>query len=145
MNCGCSVFRVSDLIFRGQATNNNVAKDLDLKGVTMNAYSRKRLFLSLVAVVVVLMMLGQTSVIAQSNLQQLKQKIISGGSYQIIDVATAPCSGQCPFANWQTGDCTCPQGFAPVGSARMLLSVGDGPEGAMCGATLFSCVLQIEE
>jgi hypothetical protein len=139
------VSRVSNLIFGVQAANNNIAEDLYLKGVTMNAHLRKRQFLAVVAMVGVLMMLGQTSVLAQSNLPQLKQKIISGGSYQILDVATAPCSGQCPFANWQTGDCTCPQGFAPVPSARMLLAVGEGPEGAMCGATLVSCVLLIEE
>jgi hypothetical protein len=110
----------------------------------MNAHSRKRLFLAVVAMVGVLMLLGQTSVLAQSNLQQLKQKIISGGSYQVIDVATAPCSGQCPFPNWQTADCTCPQGFAPVQSARMLISVGEGQQGGTCGATLVSCVLLIE-
>jgi hypothetical protein len=105
-----------------------------MKGVTVKTNLRMGLVLSVVAIVAVMLMFGQASA------QTLKQQALSGGSYQVIDTATAPCSGQCAIANWQTGDCSCAPNFVPVETARMLISVGDQQNVAMCGALLVSCV-----
>jgi hypothetical protein len=120
-----------------------------MKGSTMNVSSRKRLFASVIAIVGLLMMLGQTSAFAQSSALRgqdftpsvtIGQQILNGGLYQQLDAAIAPCSGQCETPNWQTGQCTCWQGFIPVEIARMLVDV----TGGQCGSRLFACILQQE-
>lgn len=111
----------------------------------MNGNSRRRGYLSVIAMLGLLTLVGLPSGFAQSNADLLKQKVLSGGSYQVIDTAVAPCSGQCVVANWQTLDCTCPPNFTPVISARMLVSVGEGQEGSVCGATLVSCVVPLPQ
>jgi hypothetical protein len=110
----------------------------------MSVFASQRLFVSALAIIG-LMMFGQMSASAQSALGNpdispsatLKQQAFNGGFYQVIDLATAPCNGQCAVANWQTGDCTCPPGFTQVVILRALIAV----TGGTCGATQFSCVL----
>ena len=92
------------------------------------------LVLSVVAIMAVMLMFGQASA------QTIKQQALSGGTYQVIDAATAPCSGQCVVANWQTADCSCAPNFTPVKTARILISVGEGQNVAMCGSDQWSCV-----
>ncbi|MGH8068436.1 MAG: hypothetical protein ACRERE_25005 [Candidatus Entotheonellia bacterium] len=105
-----------------------------MKGVTVKTDLRMGLVLSVVAIVSVMMMFGQASA------QTIKQQALSGGTYQVIDAATAPCSGQCAVANWQTDDCSCAPNYVPVQTARILISVGEGQNVAMCGSLLVSCV-----
>jgi hypothetical protein len=115
-----------------------VQKKLDTKESTMNVSLRKRLFVSAVALVGLTIVLGQMSVFAQAR---LKQQIVNGGFFQVIDSAIAPCTGQCAIANWQTATCNCPPDFSLVQIGRTLISVGSGEEGSICGATLYTCVL----
>jgi hypothetical protein len=107
----------------------------------MNVSSRKRLFVSAVAIVGLMIIAGQTSGFAQPT---LKQQAFNGGFFQVIDVATTSCDGQCAIANWQTAACTCAPNFVLVQVARTLISVGTGPEGSICGATIYTCVLPAE-
>ena len=107
----------------------------------MNVSSRKRLFVSAVAIVGLMIIVGQTSAFAQPT---LKQQAFNGGYFQVIDVAEAPCTGQCAIANWQTNACACAPNYALVEVARTLISVGAGPEGSICGATIYTCVLPAE-
>lgn len=106
-----------------------------MKGVTVKTELRMGLVLSVVAIVAVMVMFDQSS--AQPT---LKQQALSGGTYQVVDAATAPCSGQCIIANWQTGICECPAGYVPVETARILVNVGEGQNVGTCGSTLWSCV-----
>jgi hypothetical protein len=107
----------------------------------MNVSSRKRLFVSAVAVIALLIIVGPTSAFAQPT---LKQQAFSGGYFQVVDAAEAPCTGQCAIANWQTNACTCAPNYTLVQMARTLISVGTGPEGSICGATIYTCVLPAE-
>jgi hypothetical protein len=107
----------------------------------MNVSSRKRLFVSAVAIVGLMIIVGQTDVFAQPT---LKQQAFNGGYFQVVDVAEAPCTGQCAIANWQTAACTCAPNYALVQVARTLMSVGTGPEASICGATIYTCVLPAE-
>lgn len=117
----------------------------------MKVSSLRYLFVSVLAIVGLMMMVGQMSAFAQSsNLEDqnatprltIKQQLFHGGFFQVIDAAIAPCSGQCVVTNWQTGACTCPQNFFPEEIARILIDAGTGPEGSICGSTLFACVFQ---
>ena len=113
----------------------------------MNVRSRKALFLSVLSILGLLTMLGQTNALAQPSdatpRLTIGQQVFSGGSYQVIDTAVAPCSGQCEVANWQTNACACPPNFIPVQAARILIDVAGGPTGgSTCGSTLFTCVRQ---
>jgi hypothetical protein len=106
------------------------------KGITVKTKLRMGLVLSVVAIVAV-MMLGQAS--AQPT---LKQQVLTGGTFQVVDIATAPCSGQCAIANWQTGICQCAPNYVPVETARMLINELDAAQNThQCGATLFTCVI----
>jgi hypothetical protein len=107
-----------------------------MKGVTVKANLRMGLVLSVVTIVAVMVIFGQAS--AQPT---LKQQALSGGTYQVVDAATAPCSGQCAVANWQTNDCSCAPNFTPVETARILISVGEGQNVSTCGSLLVSCVV----
>jgi hypothetical protein len=107
----------------------------------MNVSSRRRLFVSAVAIVGLIIIAGQTSAFAQPT---LKQQVFNGGFFQVVDAAEAPCTGQCAIANWQTNDCTCAPNYALVQVARTLISAGTGPEGSICGATIYTCVLPAE-
>jgi hypothetical protein len=115
-------------------------KDAYMKGVTMKKDFRMRLVLSVVAIVAVMVMFGQAT-----GQVTLKQQALSGGTYQAVDAATAPCSGQCAVANWQTSDCSCPPNYTPVPTARILISVGEGQNVGTCGSLLVSCVVPAPE
>jgi hypothetical protein len=62
--------------------------------------------------------------------------LLYGGAYQDIDLGQGVCAGQCAVANALTGDCTCPSGYTPVVSARILLDV----TGGTCGSFLYICL-----
>ncbi len=113
----------------------------------MNVSSRKRLFVLVVAIVGLMMVLGQTNVFAQSSRPadqnptptSAVSRLFAGGAFQIVDNSGAPCSGQCAVANWQTASCTCPSDFSAFAAARILLDVGSGPQGSTCGSFLYIC------
>jgi hypothetical protein len=113
----------------------------------MNGHARICLLLSAVAMVGVLTVFGRTSAFAQSAAAQsqeatpaqLRSFLLYGGAYQQIDASAAPCTGQCGVINQRTGSCTCPNGFVPLPSARILVDVGSGPDGATCGSFLYIC------
>jgi hypothetical protein len=116
----------------------------------MKASARKSVFLAMLAILGLVLVLGQTSAFAQASGQAnetadargLATLLVSGGSFQLVDTATAPCSGQCAVANWLTGACQCPEGFVAVQTARMLVDQGSGDQGTTCGAKLYTCILQ---
>jgi hypothetical protein len=109
----------------------------------MTVLLRKHPVMSVLAVVGLLIVIGPMSALAQSagsgNKLATRTQILDGGSLQIVDTAQAPCSGQCAVANWQTGACTCPEGYTPIPTARILISVGSGEEGSTCGSFLYTC------
>ena len=113
----------------------------------MNGRSRTGLLLSAVALIGVLMALGQTSAFAQSadprgqgaTPAQLRSFLLFGGAYQQIDAASGLCTGQCGVMNQWTGDCTCPDGYVALPSARSLVDVSSSQEGTTCGAFLYIC------
>jgi len=109
----------------------------------MTVLLRKHSVMSVLAVVGLLMLIGPMSALAQSlgsgNQLATRSQLLDGGSLQIIDTAEAPCSGQCAVANWQTGACTCPEGYTAIPTARILVSVGSGAEGSTCGSFLYTC------
>jgi hypothetical protein len=117
-----------------------------MKGVIMSRHLRTRFLLSAVAMLGVLMMLGQVSAFAQSTDQQgqagtqaLRTFLLYGGAFQLIDSASGSCAGQCNIANILTGNCTCASGYTPVPSARILVEVGSGQDVATCGSFLYIC------
>jgi hypothetical protein len=61
--------------------------------------------------------------------------LLYGGAYQKVDVGQGACVGQCAVANALTGDCTCPGGYTPVVSARILFDA----TGGTCGSFLYIC------
>jgi hypothetical protein len=113
----------------------------------MNGHSRIRLLLSAVAIVGVLMVLSLTSSSAQladsqdqgATPAKLRTFLLFGGAYQQIDAASGLCAGQCGVINQWTGGCTCPNGYVALPSARSLVDVSSGQEGATCGAFLYIC------
>jgi hypothetical protein len=113
----------------------------------MNGHLHIRLLLSAVAIVSVLMVLGQTSAFAQSadpqgngaTPAQLRSFLLFGGVYQQINASSGLCAGQCGVINQWTGGCTCPNGYVALPSARILVDVSSGQEGATCGAFLYIC------
>jgi hypothetical protein len=62
--------------------------------------------------------------------------LLYGGAFQAIDLGQGVCAGQCAVANALTGDCTCPSGYTPVVSARLLIDVTSGT----CGSFLYMCL-----
>jgi hypothetical protein len=112
----------------------------------MNRHLRNRLLLSVVVMVGVLMVLGQVSAYAQpadpqsqAGTQALRSFLLFGGAYQLIEQAAGNCDGRCNFRNAWTDNCTCPNGYVPLPSARMLVTVGEGQNIDTCGAVLFIC------
>ena len=113
----------------------------------MNGRSRIGLLLSAVALIGVLMALGQTSAFAQSadpqgqgaTPAQLRSFLLFGGAYQQIDASSGLCAGQCGVMNQWTGGCTCPSGYVALPSARSLVDVSSGQEETTCGAFLYIC------
>jgi hypothetical protein len=113
----------------------------------MNRHSRRRLLLSAVAMVGVLMAVGQISTFAQSagpegqaaTPAQSRSFLLFGGAFQVIEQASGNCAGQCNFINEWTGGCTCPSGYTLLPSARMLVTVGSGQNIDTCGSILFIC------
>jgi hypothetical protein len=58
-----------------------------------------------------------------------------GGAFQVVDAGQGVCAGQCAVKNAWTGGCTCPGGYTPLVSARVLIDV----TGGMCGSFLYIC------
>jgi hypothetical protein len=58
-----------------------------------------------------------------------------GGAFQQVDAGQGVCAGQCAVANALTGGCTCPGGYTPLTSARIVIDV----TGGMCGSFLYIC------
>jgi len=100
----------------------------------MNGHSRKFQWLLVVAIVGV-MMLGQLPAFAQ-----VRSFLLFGASFQEVDEGTEACAGQCLFPNPLTNDCTCPSGYTPVKSARILVDVGEDPNISTCGSHLWLCL-----
>jgi hypothetical protein len=116
----------------------------------MKVSTQIRLFVSIVSIVSGMLILGQVSVFAQSSdlggdaltpSVTIRQQIVNGGFFQLVDAANTPCSGQCATPNWQTQQCSCPQGFGPIPTARVLVDVAGQP-GILCGSIQYVCVLQ---
>ena len=113
----------------------------------MNGHSRKFQWLLAVAIVGV-MMLGQLPALAQSADRQsegaastlARSFLLFAGSYQEVDEGTEACAGQCLFPNILTNACTCPSGYTPIQSARILTETGEGENVATCGSTLWLCL-----
>jgi hypothetical protein len=61
--------------------------------------------------------------------------LLYGGAYQKVDLGQGVCVGQCAVANAWTGDCTCPSGYTPLVSARILFDA----TGGTCGSFLYIC------
>lgn len=61
--------------------------------------------------------------------------LLFGGAFHLIDQGDSPCSGQCQVVNALTNGCTCPSGYTPLPSARILADVTGGP----CGSFLYIC------
>ena len=61
--------------------------------------------------------------------------LLYGGAYQKVDLGQGACVGQCATANAWTGDCTCPGGYTPLVSARILYDA----TGGTCGSFLYIC------
>ncbi len=109
----------------------------------MNVSSYKRFFTSTIAILGLLMMVGPTYTFGQSSgsgeenaaPRALRNQLFNGGAFQVIDIAAAPCNGQCAVANWQTATCSCPSGFTAFQAARILTDV----TGGQCGSTLYIC------
>ena len=113
----------------------------------MNGHSRRFQWLLVVAIVGV-MMLGQLPALAQSADRQsegaaptlARSFLLFGASFQEVDEGTEACAGQCLFPNSLTNDCTCPSGYTPVKSARILVDVGEDPIISTCGSHLWLCL-----
>jgi hypothetical protein len=111
----------------------------------MKGSSHKRLFLSVLAMVGLMMILGQISVFAQASgpsaspSQSLGSFLLNGGFYQLVDASGMGCNGQCQAGNWLAGSqCACPEGFIAQPIARILTDVPGAPNN-QCGSTLFTC------
>jgi hypothetical protein len=61
--------------------------------------------------------------------------LLYAGAFQLVDNAGGVCTGQCAVANPLTGGCTCPSGYTPLSSARILTDVTGGD----CGSFLYIC------
>jgi hypothetical protein len=111
----------------------------------MRKSSRKRLFLSVLAMVGLMMISGQMSVFAQASdpstspSQSLASFLVHGGFYQLVDASGMGCDGQCPVGNWLAGNqCMCPEGFVGIPIGRVLTDVPGAPNN-QCGSILFTC------
>jgi hypothetical protein len=65
----------------------------------------------------------------------IRSFLLYGGAFQLVDSGGGACIGQCQVANALTGGCTCPSGYTPLPSARILVDVTGGP----CGSFLYIC------
>jgi hypothetical protein len=61
--------------------------------------------------------------------------LLYGGAYQKVDLGQGVCVGQCAVANAWTGACTCPGGYTPLVSARIMFDA----TGGTCGSFLYIC------
>jgi hypothetical protein len=61
--------------------------------------------------------------------------LLYGGAFHLVDNAGGVCAGQCAVPNPLTGVCTCPSGYTPLSSARILTDVTGGD----CGSFLYIC------
>jgi len=65
----------------------------------------------------------------------IRSFLLFGGAFHLIDQGAGPCIGQCQVANALTGGCTCPSGYTPLPSARILVDV----TGGTCGSVQYLC------
>ncbi len=113
----------------------------------MNRHPRMFQWLLVVAIIGVAM-LGQSPAFAQSADRQgdgaaptlVRSFALFGGSFQEVDASSEACTGQCLFRNVFTNDCTCPSGYTPIESARILTDVGEGDNVTTCGSSLWICL-----
>lgn len=139
---------VSDLSTADKATNNEaMGKMPTRKDALMNRPSRRIQWLLVIAIFGVAI-LGQLPAFAQAVDGQgagspptlIRSFALFGGSYQEIEASSEACSGQCLFRNVFTNDCTCPGGYTPIESARILTDTGEGDNVTTCGSTLWICL-----
>jgi hypothetical protein len=112
----------------------------------MNRRSWMRRWVSMLAIGGLMLLLHQWSGAAEDTpstdlpyqsdaLTVNRSFLLYGGAYQKVDLGQGVCTGQCAVANALTGDCTCPSGYTPVVSARILIDV----TGGTCGSFLYIC------
>jgi hypothetical protein len=124
----------------------------------MKTCSWTRLFVSIVSIGGLMMLLSQVSVPAgeaqsleggtlvaqatpndqpdESAVPTLTRSfLLVGGAFQLVDSSGGLCIGQCQVVNVLTGGCTCPSGYTPVPSARILTDVTEGT----CGSFQYIC------
>jgi len=65
----------------------------------------------------------------------IRSFLLFGGAFHLIDQGAGPCLGQCQVVNALTGGCTCPSGYTPLPSARILVDV----TGGTCGSVQYLC------
>jgi hypothetical protein len=65
----------------------------------------------------------------------IRSFLLYGGAFNLVDNPGGVCAGQCAVANVLTGGCTCPSGYTPLSSARILTDV----TGGTCGSFLYIC------
>ena len=134
----------------GEQTNSGAIVSLSLqdkKGSIMNGHPRKFQWLLVIAIIGVAI-IGQLPAFAQSangagegvTPTLVRSFALFGGSYQEVDATSEACTGQCVFKNVFTNDCTCPNGYQPIESARILTDTGEGQEVTTCGSTLVICL-----
>lgn len=139
---------MSGLLAGHEATNRAMSIFFqDQKGNSMNGHSRTLYWVFVVAIIGVALF-GLSPAFAQSADRQsdgaaptlLRSFALFGGSYQEVDGGTEACAGQCLFRNVFTNNCTCPSGYIPVESARIITDTGEGPNVATCGSSLWLCL-----
>ena len=112
----------------------------------MNRRSWMRRWVSMLAIGGLMLLLNQGSGAAEDPLSTdppyqsvaptvNRSFLFYGGAYQKVDLGQGVCVGQCAVANAWTGACTCPGGYTPLASARILTDV----TGGTCGSFLYIC------
>jgi hypothetical protein len=112
----------------------------------MNRRVRMRQWVSMLAIGGLMLLLTPGSGAAQDGLSTdlpyqsdpptvNRAFLLYGGAYQKVDGGQGPCAGQCATVNAWTGACTCPGGYTPLVSARILIDV----TGGTCGSFLYIC------
>jgi hypothetical protein len=65
----------------------------------------------------------------------IRSFLLYGGAFHLVDNPGGVCAGQCAVVNVLTNACTCPSGYTPLPSARILTDVTGGE----CGSFLYIC------
>lgn len=111
----------------------------------MHAWTR--LWSSMLVIVGLMMLLTQGQGFAEEALTPelpyrsaaptaIRSFLLYGGGYQEVDLGEGVCAGQCAVVNPLTDGCTCPSGYTPVVSARILIDV----TGGQCGSFQYLCL-----